>query len=362
MPAGTTRPTPASAARTLHLALDLGNSTWKLAFATTVAHAPRLRTVPARDLAQLGVEVAAARARFGLADDAPVVSCYEAGRDGFWVHRALTTLGVTNHVVDSASIRESRRARQAKSDRLDATALVQLLLRHHAGERGVWSVVRVPSVDDEDRRQLHRELFTLTRERTRQVNRIKGLLALHGVTLPALRGLPAAMPPLADWRGAPLPDGVAARLAREWTRLRATQRDVRALRAERRRLLASTDAATDPTLRMVARLLALRGIGEVSAWLYTTEFFGWRAFQNRRQVGRGSPASRRPPGRAVTRSASRASARRGVRSSARSPSSSPGVGSGGSPRARSPSGTAPALPRPARGSAGSASSRSRASS
>lgn len=284
MPTVPTRPTPASAARTLHLALDLGNSTWKLAFATTVAHAPRLRTVPARDLAQLGVEVAAARARFGLADDAPVVSCYEAGRDGFWVHRALTTLGVTNHVVDSASIRESRRARQAKSDRLDATALVQLLLRHHAGERGVWSVVRVPSVDDEDRRHLHRELFTLTRERTRQVNRIKGLLALHGVALPALRGLPAAMPPLADWRGAPLPDGVAARLAREWTRLRATQRDVRALRAERRRLLASTDAATDPTLRMVARLLALRGIGEVSAWLYTTEFFGWRAFQNRRQV------------------------------------------------------------------------------
>lgn len=125
---------------------------------------------------------------------------------------------------------------------------------------------------------------TLTRERTRQVNRIKGLLALHGVALPTLRGLPAVMPPLADWRGAPLPEGVTARLVREWTRLRATQRDVRALRTERRRLLASADAATDPTLRMVERLLALRGVGEVSAWLYTTEFFGWRAFRNRRQI------------------------------------------------------------------------------
>ncbi len=260
MPTATTRPTPASAtARTLHLALDLGNTTWKLAFATTVAHAPRLRTIPARDLRELGVEVAAARTRFGLADDIPVVSCYEAGRDGFWMHRALTALGVTNVVVDSASIRENRRARQAKSDRLDATALVRLLLRHHAGERGVWSVVRVPSVEDEDRRQLHRELFTLTRERTRQVNRIKGLLALHGVALPALRGLPAAMPPLADWRGAPLPDGLAARLAREWTRLRATQRDLRALRTERRRLLATAEAAEDPTLRMVERLLASHG-------------------------------------------------------------------------------------------------------
>jgi transposase len=182
MPAVPTHPAPASATRTLHLARDLGTTSWKLAFTTTVAHAPRLRTVAARDLAQLGAEVAAARARFGLPDDASVVSCYEAGRDGFWVHRfwvhrALTALGVPNHVVDPASIQESRRARRAKSDRLDATALVRLLLRHHAGERGGWSVRRVPSVEDEDRRHLHRELFALTRERMRQVHRIKGLLA-----------------------------------------------------------------------------------------------------------------------------------------------------------------------------------------
>ena len=176
-----TQPVP-----TLHVALDLGNRIWKLAFATSIAHAPRLRTMPARDLAQLDAEIAAANARFGLAPDAPVVSCYEAGRDGFWLHRALTARGIASPVVDSASINENRRARRAKSDRLDATVLVRLLLRHHAGERGVWSVVHVPSVDEEDRRHLHRELFTLARERTRQVNRIKGLLALHGIVLPAL--------------------------------------------------------------------------------------------------------------------------------------------------------------------------------
>jgi transposase len=160
------QPTP-----TLHLAFDLGNRLWKLAFATSIAHAPRLRTMPARDLAQLDAEIAAARARFGLAPDTPVVSCYEAGRDGFWLHRALTARGITSHVVDSASISENRRARRAKSDRLDATALVRLLLRHHAGERGVWSVVHVPTVEEEDQRHLHRELFAVTRERTRQVNR-----------------------------------------------------------------------------------------------------------------------------------------------------------------------------------------------
>ena len=287
MPTATTRPTvpvPPCSAPTLHLALDLGNTTWKLAFATSVTHAPRLRTMPARDLAQLAAEIAGARSRFGLPNTAPVVSCYEAGRDGFWVHRALTALGVTNVVVDSASIQENRRARRAKSDRLDATALVRLLMRHHAGERGVWSVVHVPSADEEDRRHLHRELFTLTRERTRQVNRIKGLLALHGVVLPRLRGLPATPPSVVGWDSAPLPPELTARLAREWTRLRATQHELLALRTERRRRLASEDAATDPTLHHVEQLLALKGIGEVSAWLYTTEFFDWRVFQNRRQI------------------------------------------------------------------------------
>lgn len=284
MPTATTRSSePVLSAPTLHLALDLGNTTWKLAFATGHARAPRLRTIPARDLARLAAEIAAAKARFGLPAGALVVSCYEAGRDGFWVHRALAAMGVANVVVDSASIKENRRKRRAKSDRLDATALVTLLLHHHAGERGVWSVVHVPSVADEDRRHLHRELFTLTRQRTRQVNRIKGLLALHGVALPRLRGLPAAPPALRDWSGAPLPPSLTARLAREWARLRATRRELLALRAERRRLLAAA-APDDAALRMVGQLLALKGVGEVSAWLYTTEFFGWRAFRNRRQV------------------------------------------------------------------------------
>ena len=125
---------------TLHLALDLGNTTWKLAFATSHAHAPRLRTIPARDLAHLTAEIAAAKARFGLAADAPVVSCYEAGRDGFWVHRALVALGVANHVVDSASIQQNRRKRRPKSDRLDAAARRFGRLRSEDGRRAVRRV------------------------------------------------------------------------------------------------------------------------------------------------------------------------------------------------------------------------------
>jgi transposase len=106
----------------------------------------------ARDLTALGTEIATARRRIGLPADAPVVSWYEAGGDGFWVHRALAAHGVENTVVDAASIAVTRRQRQAKSDRLDVSALVRLLIRHTAGERGVWHVVHVPSVAAEDAR------------------------------------------------------------------------------------------------------------------------------------------------------------------------------------------------------------------
>jgi transposase len=271
------------AADTLYVAFDLGNRIWKLAFTTNAAHPPRIRTMPARDLERLEREIAAARARFGLAPDAPVVSCYEAGRDGFWVHRALTALGVTNHVVDSASIEGNRRGRQAKSDRLDAAALLAKLVRYAQGERPVWSVVHVPSVADEDRRQLHRELFTLTGARTRQINRIKGLLALHGVAPLARRGLPRTLPAVRAWNGETLPPGVATRLEREWRRLTFLRRDLRVLLADRRVMLRESN--DDPAVAIVRRLLALRGIGEVSAWLYATEFFAWRRFRNRREVG-----------------------------------------------------------------------------
>jgi transposase len=283
MPTLTTRPSP----ETLLLALDLGNTTWKLGFTVGgPAAPPRIRTIPARDLGILRAELAGAKRRFRLPPDAPVVSCYEAGRDGFWLHRALTSFGVTNLVVDSASIEGNRRGRQTKSDRLDTAALLAKLARHVGGERGVWSVVHVPSIEDEDRRQLHRELWTITRERTRVVNRIKGLLALHGLALPG-RGLPRTLPPsteLRTWSGDALPPATQARLEREWTRLTAVRREIRALIVARRALLRADDPA-DPTLPMVRRLLALRAIGEVGAWIYTTEFFAWRQFRNRRQVG-----------------------------------------------------------------------------
>ena len=155
----------------LHLAFELGWSQWQLAFSIGHGQAARLRTIAARDLPGLLREIAKAKRRFGLSEDAAVVSCYEAGRDGFWLHRWLTSQGIANVIVDSASIEVNRRQRRAKSDHLDAAKLVSMLLRYHAGESKVWSVVKVPESAEEDRRQLHRELIAVQDERTEHTNR-----------------------------------------------------------------------------------------------------------------------------------------------------------------------------------------------
>jgi transposase len=109
-----------------------------------------------------------------------VVSCYEAGREGFWLQRWLVAHGVENVVVDSASIEVNRRKRRAQSDGLDVADLLKLLCRHTMGEPKVWRVVRIPSPEIEDARQLHRELATLTEERTRIRNRVRSLLMTRG--------------------------------------------------------------------------------------------------------------------------------------------------------------------------------------
>ena len=148
------------------MAFELGRAHWKLGFTTGMGQRPRERTVPAGDLEALETEIEWARKRFGLPADAEVTACYEAGRDGFWLHRFLEAVGHRSHVVDSSSIEVNRRARRAKTDSLDLGGLLRLLIRYEAGERKVWSVVRVPSPEAEDARHLHRELMSLNRDRS----------------------------------------------------------------------------------------------------------------------------------------------------------------------------------------------------
>jgi transposase len=226
-------------------------------------------------------EIKKAKLRFGLPEKAKVVSCYEAGRDGFWIHRQLVHEGLENIVVDSASIEVSRRKRRAKSDRLDAAKLVSMLIRWHNGERNVWSVVRVPTVTDEDRRQLHRELIELKADRTELLNRMKGLLAGLGLSVVIDAKLPVRLEKLRQWDGAGVPPAFKGRILRDFERLQLVMRQIRELESQRAR-----EIREDPSRQgeQIRRLMSLRGIGENGAWLLVREFFGWREIRNRREL------------------------------------------------------------------------------
>ena len=267
----------------LHLAFELGWGEWKLAFTTGHGQAARFRTIAARDLVGLAAEITRAKRRFKLPADAPVVSCYEAGRDGFWLHRYLLSQGIDNLVVDSSSIEVNRRQRRAKSDRLDALKLLTMLLRYRGGERKVWSVVRVPDVAAEDGRQLHRELMELKDERTSHINGIKGLLASQGLALADVdEDFPEELSKLKLWNDSTVPTDLQARLRRAWERWRFVDRQVKDLENERKRRIRCDQT---PHVEQVRRFLGMTGLGVNGAWLLVYEFFSWRKIENRRQLG-----------------------------------------------------------------------------
>jgi transposase len=268
---------------TLFVSFELGEGRWTLSFTSGFGEQVLRRSVRSRDRKAVLCTIDAMKERLGLAPDARVASCYEAGRDGFWLHRCLESQGVENLVVDSSSIEVSRRERRAKTDRLDGESLLDLLLRHWAGSRKkVWSVVRVPTVEQEDRRHLHRELASAKKDRTRVTNRMKGLLANQGLTLDRKKDVPAQLSALRQWDGSPLPAGLRSRLSREWERVQFYTDLIERLEAARRELLRQVE---DPMIEKVLQLNHLKGIGVNSAWLYTMELFGWRELRNRREVG-----------------------------------------------------------------------------
>lgn len=163
----------------LYMSFELGDRLWKLTVSDG-RRGPSRFNVEAGDTAAVAQCIGKARERCKLAPQAKVHSCYEAGRDGWWLHRRLIQEGVDNIVVDSSSIEVNRHARRAKTDRLDGDKLLAMLLRHHRGER-VWSVVHEPAPEDEDARRAHREFARLTQERTSHTNRIGSLLLLHNL-------------------------------------------------------------------------------------------------------------------------------------------------------------------------------------
>jgi len=265
----------------LHVAFELSQNKWKLGFGD--GERMRFKTIAARDLVQLQEEIEKARERFKLRGDVRIVSCYEAGRDGFWLHRYLESCGVENVVVDSSSIEVDRRKRRAKTDRIDAGKLLTMLMRYQRGERLSWRVLRVPGEEEEDGRHLHRELEVLKKERVMHRNRMKGLLIQQGIALknPSSRRFLEELETLRTWDGKPLPLDFKARIVREYGRLKEVEGQIYVLRKERQGRL---EQAASPSVRKVVQLMSLRGIAVESSWKFVMEFFGWREFRNRKEL------------------------------------------------------------------------------
>lgn len=264
----------------LHMAVEMSAAQWKLGFSDGGTRLSE-KTVKAWDWPALAEAVEKAKNRFMLAPDCRVVSCYEAGRDGFWPHRCLEARGIDNVVVDAASIDVERRARRKKTDRVDLQKLNQNLVRHHQGERDVWSVVRIPSENDEDARRGHRELQRLKKERTAHKVRIQELLLLQGVRMPIGVHLKEDLQQVRRSDGTPLPRALEAELQREADRLRLVEQQIGQIKAERKERLTVPKQKSD---QAVLDLVSLRGLGASGAWILVYELFAWRVYQNRREV------------------------------------------------------------------------------
>src|SRR3972149_2202703 len=246
----------------LYMALELSNKSWRLTFGDGAKR--RQVAVPAADLAKLACAVAKAKEHFGMPASARVVSCYEAGRDGFWLHRYLRSVGIENEVIDAASIEVNRRLRHVKTDRLDGERLLAKLIRHHTGERDGWSVVRAPSLEEEDARRLHRELERLKRERLAHRVRMQSLLVVQGIRVMSKDAAQLRLETLTLWDGRSLPGELRCELDREVERLALVERQIAALEAERRERL--REPKTDAE-RSIGQLMRLGEIGPPSGRL-----------------------------------------------------------------------------------------------
>lgn len=264
----------------LCMSLELGSRSWKLSSSTGPACAARVKDVAAGDVSALMAEIATAKRRFDLPQEAPTATCYEAGRDGFWLDRALQARGVENHVVDSTSIEVNRRARRAKSDRGDGLSLLRQLWRYKLGETQVWKVVRAPTVAEEDARHLHRELAVVQAERRAAANRMESLLVTHGVRLRVNKKFLGALATAKQFDGAALPPGIVRRLTREFERWELADRQLSAVKKELK-AQAKLEAEHEPAAR---NLLSLRGVGPLGTRILLGEGLAWRRFKNRRQV------------------------------------------------------------------------------
>jgi len=271
------------------LAIELSKKSWIVAVNTSLSDKisrHTLKPCDGKELLDLCERIRTRVAR-ETKKRVEVVSCYEAGYDGFWLHRLLEAHDIRNYVIDPASLQVDRRARRAKTDHVDAERLLRSLIAYLRGEPKVWSVVCVPSVAEEDDRRLHRERSRLINERIQHVNRIKGLLAIHGIYdyQPLRRDRMQRLERLctaAD--GRTLPPRIKAEILRELQRLELAIRMIKTIEAERDAIASAAKTETKHTsAKKIQHLAKIKSIGPEFATTLVGEVF-YRSFDNRKQL------------------------------------------------------------------------------
>lgn len=269
--------------RVLAVALELSKASWKVAM-SDAQHNPRIKNAdapqPLERLEQVLTLIKDARARWTLPEDVRVVVLYESGQDGFWIQRALAARGIETLIIDPASLPVERKARRAKTDRLDARRLVEALLGWLRGEQQRFRVLRQPSVAQEDSRHWGREREQLQREMQQHRDRMVKLLVTQGCWEKLDRAFAQRLAngELCDWEGKPLGATLQARLQRELTRWQQARDQFRQLEQEQAERFSAQQQA------QLTQLVQLRGVGPVSAQRLVLELF-WRHFANARQLG-----------------------------------------------------------------------------
>lgn len=274
--------------KTLYIGLELSKHKWLLGGGIDLTHI-KIKQIDSWNLGAFFEALKAFKTQFNLQSDCTIKVCMEAGLDGFSVYRMLIANGLEALIVDSASLELNRRKRKAKTDGIDVKKLVQLLYRFNHGETGCLKAIRVPSEAEEDIRRIHREYERLQKEQTQHVNRIMGLLATQGIKLTgsAIRRK--------DFKSRlknktfrtstqeTLREYLQKELEREYERYELTHAQLRDVMKE-----AQAYVKSHPNTRVseyVSRLTRLKGVGFWGAFKLVTEWFGWRDFNNRKEVG-----------------------------------------------------------------------------
>jgi transposase len=269
------------------LAMELSKKSWIVAVNTPLSDKISRHTLKPGDGKELLDLCERIRTRVARETKKRVemVSCYEAGYDGFWLHRLLEAHDIRNHVIDPASLQVDRRARRAKTDRVDAERLLRSLMAYLRGEPKVWSVVRVPSVAEEDDRRLHRERGRLINERIQHVNRIKGLLAIHGIYdyQPLRRDRIQRLEQLHTADGRTLPPRLEAEILRELQRLEIVIGMIKTIEAKRDAIASANTETERGSAKKIQHLAKIKSIGPEFATTLVGEVF-YRSFDNRKQV------------------------------------------------------------------------------